>query len=855
MRDVQELLESVSPRTLHQFKTYNAQYVKWCKYIGLVKQEEEQLRDEKELYMNLPLSAYFIHWFLLETFITQNFKFSVLEDYVKSFTFLESLCQLYGNKTCHVDVQYLKELALLHSLDTRASYDALFRVSANLWNPHSPTLNKSYFKSSLEKFRFLADFQLANYLKFSFSDRSQIKFGNLRADTDNNTITVEMPGVKPMALLPQDCPFACPLTSLASYLFIRFYGITDVSKGDTFPSLEEFHKVPIVKGKFNYEYPRETTMGVHYSTVFKYCNLSYRKKLYFESKFHWAVDVDFSEFLAMGNEYKNKKLDHSPQDTVFGGGIPFDVQRILNFKDPYVSYEDATNFTSSYKKNQMNPPMSLLLQVFPEIEDCRGSAGISPEAEQFLKVMEVMRFYLVSNLPVIYKIFPEHDIFKHEMFANADFQSYLNDSTFEIDTNLPFSLPSAHDGSGPFTLSDFYRILIDPSQDDKQGVRSPQSKIPAMQKQSSGITDDTLDEFRKQNFQFVQFQTLSNFKTLLTFLSKVFDNLSIKRSSKDKIIKQLSSLNDTLSEKINNSTPKDIKDYFLKNEIIRHSQKMMGFDDTDISSNTRQTKKNSFKLLAIDESSSNEDDTDDNDSSDNEQPVDENMQEELKYLVNELVTSKIDSIVMQQLETFEDRLEKRIDRMISDKIESNLDRLTVKRNISSFPIEHDSDENEDDDFDDDFNPTKKPRFDHVVNQYNSNSRKFDLERKNLTSSHSDQSPINEPKFMIDKNIDSIEGIVLEWFTPNSELGNECIHSMNKKYGKQWRTDFESMYKERKVIVEFYVYLINEEKIDRYEAIEICNKIRGDMDLTQFSKFLKNWKKSHNGSFSQLLKSM
>ena len=105
-----------------------------------------------------------------------------------------------------------------------------------------------------------------------------------------------------------------------------------------------------------------------------------------------------------------------------------------------------------------------------------------------------------------------------------------------------------------------------------------------------------------------------------------------------------------------------------------------------------------------------------------------------------------------------------------------------------------------------------------------------------------------------EDISSIDDVILEWFTPNPDMDNQCVHSMNKTHNKSWRAAFESLYKQRKQIVEFYVYLINTVQYDRYKAIDVCNEVmeKHGLSLVEFSKFLKSWKKNHHSTFDGII---
>lgn len=62
---VRKLVDSVSPRTAHQYKSYGDKYIRWLRDTGILQSEDEG----EVLYRDLPLSAQLVHWFLIDTLV------------------------------------------------------------------------------------------------------------------------------------------------------------------------------------------------------------------------------------------------------------------------------------------------------------------------------------------------------------------------------------------------------------------------------------------------------------------------------------------------------------------------------------------------------------------------------------------------------------------------------------------------------------------------------------------------------------------------------------------------------------------------------------------------------------------
>ena len=107
-------------------------------------------------------------------------------------------------------------------------------------------------------------------------------------------------------------------------------------------------------------------------------------------------------------------------------------------------------------------------------------------------------------------------------------------------------------------------------------------------------------------------------------------------------------------------------------------------------------------------------------------------------------------------------------------------------------------------------------------------------------------------FKLNPELNTVSDVVTEWFEPNPNMQNQCIHLLNKSKDKSWRKkQIPGLYKDRKIIVEFYVYLINTENFEREKAIKICEVVRKKQPLTSLARLLRDWKKDHSNTFKGL----
>ncbi|EDO15168.1 hypothetical protein Kpol_1017p2, partial [Vanderwaltozyma polyspora DSM 70294] len=900
---VTNLMGSLSARTANQYKSYYTKYIKWCHSKGFILDTE----DTEFVYKHLPVSSNLFHWFLMDDFITNtdaadshstiessnldhesvSLKIGTLKKIVSSLKFLAKICSIHkeGTEDVHIDEKYLESIIRSHTywyneltafnntINMTNTHPAILKVSINLWNPQTLNLSDKIFKTGLEKSRFLVDFHFTNYLHLNYSKRSIIKLFQLNGNKEKNCITLDQYDEtsrthSPLLLLPQSCPFLCPITSLATYLYLRFYGIRNVYKGDGFPDLSNTIKqskmdyssvtklsanlihwldLPLIRGKSPLDYPKDETMSNYYSIVFRYCHLPYKRREYFQKtrvEFPTWTDEEFNEF---------DNILKESMSTAYKYKVPYDFAKILNLKSPFIPYDNVDNSLT----NESMLPASLLDQLFPEIDQYKRHSNIlSKEAKNFLNLMETLRNALLKNLPWIFHFFPHHDIFKDSLFSNSDFQSYfqevIGNSVKQNPMNqLPFDILP---GINKYTENDIYDVLIEPPLKTTSISSSTLVNLPSIQSGIASNLDTSSiisDEIMGPAFQFVQYQTASNFKLLLTTLSKVFNKLDMKKSSREFLNQQMNSLSNILVEKINSSKPSDVK----KIESGNDDEENLKIEELQSKEKEHAKPKPKFGLLDLDSSSSeeSEEESDREDiNEDNEDDEDRDMQEELKFMVNELVGEKVRATFKIQMSEYEKKLKMSMEKLVEEKIsqtlktqtstiEGTINDILDKRKRDQDRIEKEEEEERE------RNRIKKARLEPVS-----------VELPALESNK--QREENSLKFIINSDIDTVEGVILEWFTPNAEFNNESIHSMNKKHGKEWRIPFKSLYKERKIIIEFYIFLVNQKQVDRYKAVQICESLRTkkdtkDKSLSSLAHYLKDSKVANNNSFEGILETL
>lgn len=723
MDQLRSLVDSLSPRTAHQYRSYCKRYVGWLVERGLLESEPDELVH----YHSLPLNNALVHWHLIETAQA----LPSLRKAISSLKFLSKLCAVNGgagsfSETARagegggaqtaLDGKCLEQLIKLHELS--AGHDnergecgergegsalgdlatTLAQVSGHVWSTHSP-LPEKYFRNGLERLRFLVDFQWRAYSRLSYEQRRQLRLADLHVtekgvtfDIQTNSTSLILAGGgggamhQPVALLPQRNPLVCPLVSLAAYLFLRF-------RDGGFPRLQEaagsWLEMPLIRGKSALDYPREETLGHYYSAVFRQCHVAYKRRDWFGRS-----ALEFPRWRSA--EFEFLSAHAAALQEAFPDHVASDYREALNLHPAAVTWEGL--------------PEQLVVQLFPEVEEYRRQGGLSPAAERFLQLVDGLRRWLLRALPLLYRLFPEHDLFQSGPLNSQEFRAWLQLQEL------------------PLTSAELQALQV-PSAADA----GTQSAAPA------GVAGAGLPA--EETFRLVQHQTLSNFDVLLSLLSGIFDKLEMKKSSREYAVHQLARVRDTLRERIQRSRPDD----HVKEESRAGSGSDLGDDDGD-------------------------DDA------------------ELQQMVAELVG--------HQVEALEARLEARLAQMEA-RLEARME----------------------------------ARLSHV--------------RENKRPAE----PEAVESFSLDPALESIEDVVLEWFTPNPRMGGQCVHSMNKS-GSAWRQGCEPLYRQRKAIVELYIHLVNKRGMDRFEAVAFCERLRGGGDLHELAETLREWKKSH-GSFDGL----
>ncbi|CCE62968.1 hypothetical protein TPHA_0D03320 [Tetrapisispora phaffii CBS 4417] len=886
----QQLFDALTERTKHQYKSYYGRYIKWCEENKLISKS----LNENEIFEKLPLSSMLFHCFLLDLYISKDsndnndkitttnddkenliaenigVKLSTLKKIISSLKFLVRVCTVYNNENVSkVDDKYLENITKLHSswydfieninntINLTNTYPPLLRVSMNMWNPQTINLNEKVFKTTSEKLKFLIDFHFTNYLNLSYSERAELKLSDLTTNNEKNIIEINKPNdpsqMNPMVLLPQDCPFLCPLTSLAASLFLRFYGIKNVYKGDGFPDVSKISKpsqsdydkeaklsanvvhwqdLPLIRGKSPLDYPKDVTMSSYYNMIFRYCHLPYKRREYFQDRQEVFPKWNKQEFEEESHQYE------SIAKQFFKYNVPHDFITILNHKSPYNSFESLSkNFT-----NEEQLPSHLLVQLFPEIGYFKNSAdNLNKEALEFIKVIEALRNTLLKNLPYLYHFFPHHDLFNDTILTSPEFQKYFKEVIGKVQISngvkLPFELLPGYDN---FTENDLYNILVEPP---FRTSNNSSGQLVTLAATSDINQNGTVPD---------------NGKKLIDGLQTIFNNINIDEESKKLAIKQLKSLGKSISIE---TEPVQKSIHYVKNEnhatngdnIIGDVKKAPSIGLLDLDSSSDEESGNNFSnndrnfgnkkvnpKINYDE---REDESDDGD---------DNLQEEMRFMINELVGEKLRSTMKENMDRFEEKVEKMITTMVERKVND-----IVKEQLDAFKEE--------------FMKYQKKRPIGDVEKDNSHNistdkieepevKKTTLNKKMTRYESITDEKNNKTIFKINPSITSIEDIIYEWFTPNPSMDNECIHSMNKKFGKNWRTEFESVYKQKKIIIELYIYLVNQvgyENIKAVHMIETLSEQVYNKDTSTYSRYeilaqyLKSWKRKHNNSFEGL----
>ncbi|AEY98007.1 FAFR323Wp [Eremothecium gossypii FDAG1] len=715
-----------SSRDVHRYKSYVKQYLEWCRERGL----DVESCSAAELWG----SARRLHWFL------QSKWGSGIES-VAEMKSVVNCIQLLGRELAtgaQLDKAYIDNVVRLHECTSVLHENGALRgqfekICVNVWNVRTPSLKEKYFKTCLDKVKWLLDYQLNYYTNAALDERKTWVLKDFEV-AEEAVLVVR----RRWAVLPQPHPLFCPLFTLAVYLHLRFYGVKKQYRGDGFPDLSRpdlWEELPIIRGKSLTKFPRVETLGNYYPAVFQYCQLPYKKRLYFQGRLEEPV------FPAMNDDASG--LDE--QYFVKGVGRDFILgMNRYRLQDKFPSIEI--------------PDDPVLYELFPDLDRFETEQTARP----FVQMMILLRKVMFRSLPVLYSCFPEHDLFQDPIFKKPQFIAYLNAADSLCDVSVPLHLLVEPPSTTHATAS------AAPAVTQTSAPAAPNGSVAPVQ-QAANPPDADL---RKDTLQFVKDQTLSNFTILIQLLSKLFEKVETRKSNKLMIRSELDALHSTLKRKISSldalpAAPHDDE---------RPTKKHKSSSPQDISN-----------LSDLDDQSAGDDEPDD--------------VEELQQLVQQLVQRQVTQA----------------SQYILDKVRSDI-RDIIREELASLGRAYPS-------------PAADPK----------------------PAPAEPRSHKGPPVFRLQSDLATIEEIILEWFTPNPSFDDECVHSMNKKYGKAWRTNSgqEPIYKSRKVIVEFYIHLVNDLGIDRHDAVDHCERLKASQTPLEFSQWLKTYKQTHGNCFPNI----
>ena len=508
---IQSLLSSVSPRTLFQYKTNYSRYISWCESKQLIPSSENINDDQEPLFETLPISARLFHCFIIDAYFGSNTNVSqnkdeadfeqltismtesngatnikLLKKTIHSLKFLFKLCQIYNEQLPPLDESYLHGIIDLHTFWnsllndgskflieghdgtfkinqnlTKSPTFQLLKISMNLWNPQTTNLSKIYFNSALKKHSLLLDFYFSNILRLSYSQKSLLTLNKLKvhfqsASTQFPLLSLDLYSTtrndvthQPINIVAQDCPIVCPINNLACYLFLKFYG----ENGIGFPKDLET-QIPLLSKNNSdkaLDYPDELYLNSSYLTIYNYCNLSYDKDD--------QADDDGIKFPTWDNEEYATFFEESNlvSKSAFNYNVPLDYSNILNLRYPGAA-------TENYFKVRRRPSDSILKKFFPELDEIReNSTTLSPEMEDLITLLETLRLVFVSNLPILFNLFPKHEIFQIENFNDDECKKYI--STLPTSNGSPFKIfPGVN--IQKFTKSHLFQLVMENSPSD-----------------------------------------------------------------------------------------------------------------------------------------------------------------------------------------------------------------------------------------------------------------------------------------------------------------------------------------------------------------------------------------------------
>lgn len=669
-KKMDSVLKEVPARTAHVYRGIWARYEAWCVKRG----QEIQLRFQNVIR------------FMVEEIVGKEDVDTVSEG-------LKWIARGQGvdDEERKKMEAYLNEMTKVCKYDGLGDRRVLEKISINMWNPGKDSLQSKHFKTCQDKLKFLVDFQWKFVTNLSFEERSMVSVRDLRVvDDEKRGVAAIMynAGSEGPAFMMQanfESPFVCPVFAMAVYYFLRFHGVKKLYKGDGYWLLEEQGHVPVIRAKALDQYPRELTLGNWYPVCFKYCELPYTKKEWFQ------VNVDKPRFLI--------PLEGLADDEWFTCGVP-------NF------------FIETMNGVKLGGCPNMGIDLFP--------TDLPPE---FQPLFHLLNKVLVRNLPILYNIFPNHDIFIDPTLKTPQMIAYLTksidmDSYYDILQHLVDSKSNLHHLGIPGSVS-----------------------LPLANLNENG--SDTIDQLKSELQKLVRMQTSKAFSQLIVVLSEIFHKLEFKRSNKQFVLDLLNSCRKDVDSVIKSTTTTATT---IENEI---SHEEISVKDRDLApSSSLQPLQKKRKYYEEEESS------------------DEESLEELTQLVNQLITRQFNENLQQQTDRIIEAVEPMVKKMVHEEISN------VLAGASSPTI---------------------------------NTRDSDSNESSIFPSN------NSIGFQMSAKCNDIESIILEWFTPNPD----CVHNMNKRFGNKWRKTEPnfSLYKLRKPIVQYYIHLINEVKMDKFGAFK------------------------------------
>ncbi|CDO94265.1 unnamed protein product [Kluyveromyces dobzhanskii CBS 2104] len=653
--------------------------------------------------------------------------------------------------------QWLHGLVKLLEFDYSNVNGFLEKISINLWNPNTDSLQSKHFKTCQDKLKLLLDFQWKFSTNISFEDRTTVSLRDLRCvmDSENGKCGLAHPRNPSFVLIPNfQSPFTCPVFTMAVYYYLRFHGVKKYYKGDGYQIIfSQFEHVPIIRGKSLDQYPRELTLGNWYPTIFKYCQLPYTKKNWFQVNPGWPQFPNSTDRQSVDSALEGHLAESDSLNTI---GVP----------DFYIERLNRTKF---------EPCPQVQIRLFPT----DLPSDVQP-------IFDLLNSVLVFNLPLLYRVFPTHDIFLDPSLKTPQNLGFIT-GTLPLDIKLQeHLLAQIIDKNG--AVAELVPGMIKTDHNEY-------AVAPLGTTFEAGESQVAFEEVRSELGKLIRLQTSTAFSQLITVLLEIFQRLDFKRSNKQFVLELLQSCRTDVKHGIMNA-----------NSVVPDSAAQNSADEnSDDEGVNHRGKKGPYDAIAYnsDEDSESEYEPSMKRSKPNyvEEPLseDENM-EELAQMVNQLITRK-----------FNENLEQQTDRIISS-IQPTL-REMVRAEVAEA-----------------LNTCVRDAT--PISSAN---------KKSCDENYQNSSPL-EYSFEMSEDCSNIQSIILEWFTPNPE----CVHSMNKKYGNKWRLSDPNrkLYKQRKPIVQYYIHLINTEKLDKFDAF---NKLESILERYQsiedLSSFLDSSKKT------------